>query len=618
MRKLRSSAPVVLVAAALSAVIVRGVEPLAPMDDFGDATALGAAPADPTTGAVLLDLDDDVDSEELAALERALDDAVSPEPWPHGVAALGRLLSRPAQLHRLRVPASEVQDVLQAMRGQDGVEAVEVERRWAIPEASGPSAERSTELGTQAPASASDTARSGFQPDDPYYVHQWHLDQIQMPDAWQRERGAGAIVAVVDTGVLYRDHGRARQAPDLAQTRFVPGWDFVDGDDGPDDENGHGTHVAGTVAQSTNNGVGVAGVAPEAAIMPVRVLDADGAGTWGAVAAGIRFAADHGANVINLSLGGGSASRTIQAAIDHAHRKGVVVVAAAGNTGRARVEFPAAGRHVISVGAVRLDRELAFYSSFGPGLDLVAPGGDLNVDQNHDGLPDGVLQNTMVRGDPGRSDYLALQGTSMATPHVAGAAALLYAAGIERPDAIEALLERSAQSAGEPERFGSGLLAVDDALGLAAAGLGGVRGSLALGLGLLLLLPLARLRRLSVRPAHALFVAFAVAGGFGVLPWGTLGLGFLAAPLSAPGLALVGSWAPLLALLPIALVALGLSHPRLRTLAIGVGFGLGATLLVEVAMPTLPSSWPVALMLPLMLLAALLALAIARLAAVRA
>src|SRR5688500_7819088 len=155
-----------------------------------------------------------------------------------------------------------------------------------------------------------------------------------MPEAWTLSRGRGTVVAIIDTGVLFRDHERARRAPDLAGTRFVEGYDFVSNDASPDDEHGHGTHVAGTVAQTTDNNLGVAGVAPDAAIMPIRVLDRHGPGNCGGIPAGIRWAADHGAHVINMSLGGGSPSRTVQNAIDYAHSKGVTVVAAAGNSGR--------------------------------------------------------------------------------------------------------------------------------------------------------------------------------------------------------------------------------------------------------------------------------------------
>src|SRR5690606_14359930 len=197
-------------------------------------------------------------------------------------------------------------------------------------------------------------------------------------------------------------------------------------------------------------------------------------------------------NVINMSLGGGFASRAVQRAIDHAHAKGVLVVAAAGNSARGRVEYPARHDHVMAVGAVRYDRELTFYSNWGTGLDLVAPGGDLRVDQNEDGMPDGVLQNTIVNGDPNRFDYLAWQGTSMAAPHAAGVGALMYGAGIQDPDTVEHMLKQSATDLGDANKYGAGLIQASNALRLASQGTGAARAGLALGLSLFLLLGLRR------------------------------------------------------------------------------------------------------------------------------
>ncbi|HJK92783.1 MAG TPA: S8 family peptidase, partial [Polyangiaceae bacterium LLY-WYZ-15_(1-7)] len=428
--------------------------------------------ADPATGAVLIDLGDDLDASERDVIEDLVHDAIAPYAWPEGDAALGETLSESAQLFRITPPASELGDLRDALGGLEDVEALEAEREWSLP----PSAEAFAIGELAAVDEEPDSARGPYRPNDPYYKHQWHLDQIQMPGAWQRSQGQGVVVAVIDTGVAYADAGRFRQAPDLKQTRMVAGRDFVDRDDRPFDEHGHGTHVAGTVAQSTNNGVGVAGVAPQAAIMPIRVLDRRGAGSWGNVAAGIRWAADHGADVINLSLGGGTPSRAIANAIAHAHRKGVVVVAAAGNTGRGRVQYPAAHRYAFAVGAVRYDETLSFYSSYGRHLDVVAPGGDLRVDQNGDGLPDGVLQNTIVRGNVGRHDYLAFQGTSMAAPHVAGAAALLKASGVSDPSAVQRLLRDTAKSKSDTRRYGAGLIQADDALRAGTRDLGAARG----------------------------------------------------------------------------------------------------------------------------------------------
>lgn len=484
------------------------------------------ASVDPATGAILVDIEDDASDEDHHAVARALQSAIAPFAWPAGMAALGDELEDRANLFRIEPPASEVGDVLRALRADPRVEGVEVERTWAIPETGSAFAVR------EKPSRADDEGR--FVPNDPYYPYQWHLDQIGMPEAWTRHRGAGAVVAVIDTGVAHRSEGGFTMAPDLGQTSFVPGYDFVRKDAHPDDEHGHGTHCAGTVAQSTHNGVGVAGVAPDASIMPLKVLDASGRGGWGAIAAAIRYAADNGANVISMSLGGGMPSRTVQRAIDYAHEKGVTVIAAAGNAARNRVEYPARHDHVIAVGAVRYDRTLSFYSSYGKGLDLVAPGGDLRVDQNEDGMPDGVLQNTLVGGDPNKFDYLAWQGTSMATPHVAGVAALLYSAGVQDPAAIEHMLKKSAQDLGDQNKYGAGLVQAGHALRLATQGTGAMRAGFALGLSALVLLWLRRRQQLAVAPVAAGALALLVAGGLGVLPWHWLPLigGSLGATLS--------------------------------------------------------------------------------------
>ncbi len=233
-----------------------------------------------------------------------------------------------------------------------------------------------------------------------------------MEKAWDISTGQGVTVAVVDTGI--------RKGTDLAKTCFVSGYDFVNSDTDPIDDNGHGTHVAGTVAQSTDNGVGVAGVAYKSCLMPVKVLDATGSGTYADVASGIIYAADNGAKVINLSLGGSSDSQTLKDAVAYAYGKGVTVVAAAGNNNSRTLSYPAAyDAYVIAVGATQYDETKAPYSNYGPSLDLVAPGGNNNLDQNKDGYADGVLQQTFqIKGRTISWGYYFFQGTSMAAPHV--------------------------------------------------------------------------------------------------------------------------------------------------------------------------------------------------------
>ena len=159
-------------------------------------------------------------------------------------------------------------------------------------------------------------------PNDPFYSQQWNLHNIGMEGAWSQNKGSGVTVAVIDTGVT--------QVTDLAETKFVKGYDFVNDKEAADDDNGHGTHVAGIVAQATNNNYGVAGVAYEASIMPLKVLSDYGGGTIADIAEAIKFAADNGADVINMSLGGGGDSKLMKEAIDYAYQKGVVINAAAG------------------------------------------------------------------------------------------------------------------------------------------------------------------------------------------------------------------------------------------------------------------------------------------------
>jgi serine protease len=226
---------------------------------------------------------------------------------------------------------------------------------------------------------------------------------------------------------------------DLAQTRFVTGYDFVNDDNHPNDDNGHGTHVTGTIAQSTNNELGVAGVAFGCSIMPVKIIDANGLGDYFTITEGIYFAINGGARVINLSLGGQGSSRTLERAMKFAYQRGVTVVCSAGNEYQNGnpVIYPAAyDSYCIAVGASRYDNRRAPYSSTGPHLDIMAPGGDMTVDQNADGYPDGIVQQTFV--DP-RFAYYFFQGLPWRA-HVSGLAGLLLSHGVadrRRAQAIE-------------------------------------------------------------------------------------------------------------------------------------------------------------------------------------
>ena len=325
-------------------------------------------------------------------------------------------------------------------------------------------------------------AQAHYRPNDPYYPYQWNLDGdgsggINMESAWDVSSShQDVVVAVIDTGVAYENYTevvngvteRYTQASDLAQTNFVPGYDFINNDNHPNDDHGHGTHVTGTIAQNTNNAQGVAGVAFNTSIMPIKVLDADGVGSYYEVADGITWATDQGADVINLSLGGSAVSTTLRLACEYAHDNGVTVVCSSGNGGTSRVGYPARfNQCCIAVGATRYDETRAYYSNYGSDLDIVAPGGDNNVDQNNDGLVDGILQQTF-NNNRNQLGLWLYQGTSMAAPHVSGVAALLISSGVAKtPDEVREVLQSTAKDLGAPgwdSQFGWGLLDAQAAL----------------------------------------------------------------------------------------------------------------------------------------------------------
>jgi serine protease len=306
----------------------------------------------------------------------------------------------------------------------------------------------------------------------------WGVDAL---DAWgnvaaRAPGGRGIRIAVLDTGIAYRNLGRFRTSPDFAGTRFVAPYDFVSRDRYPVDRNGHGTHVAGTIAETTNNGLGVAGLAWGATIIPVRVLDEHGYGDAATIARGIRYAIRHGARVINMSLEFSSGVRAaeipdIVAALREASRHRVVVIGSSGNEGEATIAYPAHVGSVISVGATTDDGCLASFSNDGVGLDLVAPGGGDDADLARDphcrpGRQGRDIVQMTYTTSIGRFGLPpGYDGTSMAAPHVSATAALVLASGVlgqrPTPSQVECRLKATTTALGlhTPNRiYGYGLV----------------------------------------------------------------------------------------------------------------------------------------------------------------
>ena len=291
--------------------------------------------------------------------------------------------------------------------------------------------------------------QANFVPNDPLYEKQWHMERVGAPTSWDYATGRGVTVAVIDTGIACEDFEGFTKGSDLAGTRCVPGWNFIRDNDHANDDHGHGTHVAGTIAQSTNNGIGATGLAFDARLMPIKVLDKGGWGSTVDIANGIRWASDHGAHVINMSLGGPRNSKVLEDAVAHARAQGTIVVASAGNSGGA-VGYPGGTNGVIGVSATDPDDRLASFSSRGPGVDIGAPGVD-------------VVQQTICESGKNKCEiFPAWRGTSMASPHVAAAAALLVGMGVSDPDTVEQTLAAHARVTDASEegrrRFGAGIL----------------------------------------------------------------------------------------------------------------------------------------------------------------
>jgi subtilisin family serine protease len=276
-----------------------------------------------------------------------------------------------------------------------------------------------------------------FTPNDPGLSQQWAWNTIQAFGAWDTTQGStGTAVAIVDTGIQ-RDH------PDLS-AKILPGQDFVDGDTAPDDGHGHGTHVAGTVAAETNNATGGAGLCPDCRLLPVRVLNNSGSGTLVNVANGITWAADNGAKVINLSLGGGGSS-TLENAVNYAWNKGVFLACAAGNSNTSTPSYPAGYANCFAVASTTSTDARSSFSNYGGWVEVAAPGSS--------------IYSTWIG-----SGYNTISGTSMATPHVAGLAGLLASQGLTNAQIWQRICDSADRIAGTGTSWSCGRINADRAV----------------------------------------------------------------------------------------------------------------------------------------------------------
>lgn len=315
-----------------------------------------------------------------------------------------------------------------------------------------------------APASK---AASPARAEDPLFAKQWGLIAIKAPQAWRVATGKGALIAILDTGVDLRH-------PDLKDKLIsYKDADFVDpdGKNGAQDEHFHGTHVAGIAAAATANGIGIAGTAPEAMILPVRVLNKYGSGSTEAIASGVRYAADKGADAINMSLGLGSPDgqvlgiagslEPLHEAIAYAWDRGAIVVIAGGNSYFPLCAEPAAAPRALCVGATGPDDSKSLFSNFDATMSkayLVAPGGTGSCKE--DILSTWRLAEEETPTCPEGRGYGAIAGTSMAAPFVSGVAALLSGQGLDNQEILDRLLETADDlgPSGRDPMFGYGRL----------------------------------------------------------------------------------------------------------------------------------------------------------------
>lgn len=379
-------------------------------------------------GMLLLDLKDDADPALLAR--------------DHGVQLeFVSIHSRRDKLMIARMDESQLPNALAALDKDDRVSAVSPNFVC----------QAFSEQGPEGAAAGTQTF-----PNDPLYKIQWNLPMVNAEAGWKKNAGQTARVAMVDTGLAYWNAEGHHKVEDLENLKVLEGYDFVRQREEAMDEQGQGTHMAGTIAQSTHNGKGAAGIAYETQIMPFKVLDRQGRGTMADVAAAIRLAGDRKAQIVVLGLGGPKSSEVLHEAVKHARSQGAVIIAATGVKGNEEIPYPAAYPEVMAVSAVDYKEKLTDYSSRGPNIDIAAPGG-----KNRQTDYSGIVQNTIRQGDARSSGYYQWAGSSMAAAHVAGVAALVVSNGVQGPEAIEKVLKETARSKGakgKKQGYGAGIV----------------------------------------------------------------------------------------------------------------------------------------------------------------
>ncbi len=316
----------------------------------------------------------------------------------HDLPVLGTLIG--LQVQRVAAPEGQESQIVEALSNDPRVEYAELDY----------------------------TVHATIIPNDQYFNSQWGMSKIQAPAAWDEATGGSDVtIAIIDTGV---DLGH----PDL-NDKIVPGWDFVNDDSLAQDDHGHGTHVAGIAAAETNNQQGVAGVSWGARIMPIKVLNGEGNGYYSDVAQGVLYACSHGAQILNLSLGGSEPSSTLEDALEQVYAQGCLPLAAAGNDGHNRVDYPAKYSEAMAIAATDRYDQRASFSDYGPEIELAAPGVE--------------IYSTLWT--PGSHTYGNKTGTSMSTPHVAGLAAVVWSVCPEMTNAdLRGVLQSTAKDLGAP------------------------------------------------------------------------------------------------------------------------------------------------------------------------